>query len=108
MRPRRYPLEMQKEIDKEIENMLTAGVIRASKSPHAQEVVMVKKPNGTWRFCVDFRLLNLHTVPDKYPLPRIADLLRSVRNSTHFVALDLRAGYWNILMAVDSVVYTAF
>lgn len=69
MRPRQIPLDRQQIVDEEIDKMLAAGVVRPSKSPHAAEVVLVKKKDGKWRFCVDFRLLNQHTVTDKFPLP---------------------------------------
>lgn len=108
MRPRKIPHDRQKVVDEEIDNMLKAGVIRPSKSPHAAEVVLVKKKDGKWRFCTDYRLLNEHTILDRYPLPRIQDLLRAVRDSTHFVALDLRSGYWQIPMAAASRRFTAF
>jgi len=107
-RPRRHSIEDQQIIDKEIDKMLSDGVIRLSDSPHASEVVLVKKKTGDWRFCIDFRLLNKYTILDKHPLPRIQDLLRSVRHSRYFCALDLRAGYWQIAMSPSSIPFTAF
>jgi hypothetical protein len=76
-RPRRIPLDRQQTVDEELDAMLAKGVVRPSRSPYAQEVVLVKKKDGKWRFCIDYRLLNSHTIPDKHPLPRIQDLLRS-------------------------------
>ncbi len=108
MRPRKIPLDRQKVVEAEIDMMLEAGVVRPSKSPFAAEVVLVKKKDGKWRFCVDYRLLNQHTILDKHPLPRIQDLLHTVRDSTHFVSLDLRSGYWQIPMAKESIPLTAF
>lgn len=70
--------------------------------------MLVKKKTGEWRFCIDFRRLNDHTIPDQHPLPRIQDLLRAVRNSRYFVALDLRAGYWQIPLSEAAAPYTAF
>lgn len=61
-----------------------------------------------WRFCVDFRRINQETIKDVYPLPRITELLHSVKQSRYFVALDLRSGYWQIPMERDSIKYTAF
>ena len=95
-------------MEEELDKMLAAGVVRPSCSPYVSEVVLVKKKTGDWRFCVDFRPLNRITVLDKHPLPRIQDLVRAVRDSTHFVALDLRAGYWQILMEEKSIPLTAF
>jgi transposase InsO family protein len=107
-RPRRIPLDRQSDIDKELEDMLIKEVIRPSGSCFASEVVLVKKKDGAWRFCIDFRALNKVTVPDKHPLPRIQDLLRAVRGSCFFVTLDLRAGYWQIPVAEESIYKTAF
>src|SRR5690242_18599885 len=88
--------------------MLKDGVITPSKSPHAAEVVLVNKWMGDWRVSIDFQRINAKTVPDQFPLPRIADLLRSVRDSSCFVSLDLRAGYWQVPMAESSKAATAF
>lgn len=107
-KPRRFTAEQRKIIDDEVDKMLKSKAIRPSQSPHAQEVVLVKKKTGDWRFCIDFRKLNDVTVPDEHPLPRIQDLVRSIRDSHYFVALDLRAGYWQILMDEESIPYTAF
>ena len=92
-KPRRFAPVQQKIIDEEVEKMLKAGVIRLSRSPHAQEVVLVLKKTRDWRFCIDYRWLNLITVADGHPLPRIQDLIRNLRDATHLVALDLRSGY---------------
>jgi hypothetical protein len=107
-RPRRVPMDKQQVVDKELEDMIEKGVIRPSKSSYAQEIVLVKKKDGAWRFCIDYRLLNKHTILDKHPLPRIQDLLRSIKGSKFFIALDLRAGYWQISMAERSIHLTAF
>lgn len=107
-KPRRFTPEQQQVIDKEVAEMLKNGIIRPSNSPHAQEVVLVKKKTGDWRFCVDYRKINDITIPDEHPLPRIQDLVRSVRNSKYFCALDLRSGYWQILMDEKAIPYTAF
>jgi hypothetical protein len=77
-RPRRIPLDRQADIDQELEEMLAREVIRPSKSNFASEVVLVRKKDGAWRFCIDFRALNQVTIPE-HPLPRIQDLLRAVR-----------------------------
>lgn len=107
-RPRRFNEDQQKEIDKQIQSMLSQEVIEPSKSPYSSEIVLVPKPGGTWRFCVDFRLLNKYTIPDRFPLPRLDDLLHAVKGSRYFVALDLCAGYWQILMHPLHQLKTAF
>jgi transposase InsO family protein len=107
-KPRSYCEDHVKAIQHDIELMMKDQVIRPSMSPYSSEVVMVKKKTGEYRMCIDYRELNKHTVPDKYPLPKIADLLRSVKGAKYFVALDLRSGYWQIPMEEDSIRFTAF
>ena len=106
--PRKYSLEQQEVIDQEVKKMLAAGICRESFSPYAAGVVLVKKKTGDWRFCVDYRPLNEVTVRDMHPLPRIKDLLNSIKTSKYFVALDLKAGYWQIAMREEDIPKTAF
>ena len=74
--------------------MLQQGVVRPSTSHWSSSVVMVKKKDGTWRFCVDYRKLNAVTHQDAYPLPRVDETLESLAGSVYFTTLDLTAGYW--------------
>ena len=107
-RPRPITPEQKRIIKKEVDKMLAEGVIRPSNSPYASNVVLAMKKTADWRFCINYRPLNKVTISDKYPLPRIADLVRSVRGSRFFAALDLKAGYWQIPMEKQSIKYTAF
>jgi hypothetical protein len=107
-RARRFTAEQQKVIEHEILEMEAAGVIEDSHSPYSSDIVLVRKTTGEWRVCIDFRLLNQFTVDDKFPLPPIQDLIRSIRESSCFVTLDLRMGYWQIPMHDNSKKYTAF
>ncbi|XP_029171629.1 short-chain dehydrogenase/reductase family 16C member 6-like, partial [Nylanderia fulva] len=73
--PRRIPIQMRGEVDKILEDMSSRGVIEESNSPWVSPAVMVKKKDGSIRFCVDYRKLNEVTIKDSYPLPRIDDIL---------------------------------
>ena len=92
----------------QIQEMLAYGAIRPSQSPWASPVVLVGKKDGETRFCVDYRKLNDVTVKDAHPLPRIADMLESLRGSRYFTILDAAKGYWQIPVAPDSIEKTAF
>ncbi|CAC5418452.1 unnamed protein product [Mytilus coruscus] len=92
--PRRAPVHLRQEVDKNIDDMLEKGVIEPSNSPWASGVVLVKKKDGSYRFCVDYRRLKKVTVKDAYPLPRIDDSLEQLAGSAWFSTLDLCSGYW--------------
>lgn len=90
---RRMPFVIRQEVSKQVQQMQETGVIRSSNSPWASPVVMVRKRDGTHRFCIDYRKLNSVTKPDIFPLPRIDDLLDQLGQSTFFSTLDLTLGY---------------
>jgi len=71
-------------------------------------VLLMKKKNGSSRLCVDYRQLNKMTIKNKYPLPRIDDLMDQLHGSSVFSKIDLRSGYHQILVKVDDVQKTAF
>ncbi|CAI5484175.1 unnamed protein product [Closterium sp. Yama58-4] len=96
------------DMKKQIEYLLDRQLIRPSTSPYGAPVLFTPKPDGSLRMCIDYRALNKQTVKNKYPIPRIDDLLDQLRHATVFSELDLRSGYWQIKMADNSIHKTAF
>jgi hypothetical protein len=95
-------------VEEEMKKMMDAGVIRPSKSPWASPVVIVRKKDGSCRFCIDFRRVNEVTVKDAYPLPRVEDSLDVLQGSAYFSTLDLASGYWQVEMEEIDKEKTAF
>ncbi|GFW77419.1 retrovirus-related Pol polyprotein from transposon 17.6 [Trichonephila clavipes] len=99
----------KKEILKqEIDRLLSEGIIEECESPYASPVVLIPKPNGTFRLCIDYRKLNEITVSDTYPLPRMDDLLHQAKLTPFMSTLDLRAGYHQVKVHVEDQDKTAF
>ena len=108
LRPYRTPIKNREVIDKAVDEMLDAEVIRRSNSPWSFPVVIVDKKDGTKRFCVDFRKLNQVTKKNSYPLPLIDDILALLGKAKFFTSLDLKSGYWQVLMDEKDKEKTAF
>ena len=105
---RRMPYAARQEVTRHIRKMQEANVIRPSRSPWSSPIVLVKKKDGTLRFCVDYRRLNSVTKADTFPLPRMDDILDQLGDCKFFSTLDLKSGYWQIRVHPDSQEKTAF
>ena len=105
---RRVPVHMQDEVDRQLDLMLEHDIIQPSGSPWASPIVLVKKKDGSRRFCIDYRRLNDVTVKDAYPLPRIDESLDQLAGSKWFSCLDLSAGYWQVEVEPEDRPKTAF
>ncbi|XP_066333203.1 uncharacterized protein [Miscanthus floridulus] len=106
--PYRYPPVVKDEIERQVTDMLRVGIIQPSNSQFSSPVLLVKKKDGSFRFCVDFRHLNAVTVKAKYPVPVIKELLDELTHASWFTCLDLTAGYHQIRLQPSEEPKTAF
>ena len=107
-RYRRIPPSQFEEVCKHLKEMLEIGAIRKSNSLWASAIVLVRKKDGSLRFCIDLRKLNARTVKDTYSLPRIDESIDCLSGAVIFTALDLKSGYWQVEMDEESKALTAF
>ncbi|KAL7868371.1 hypothetical protein SRHO_G00097550 [Serrasalmus rhombeus] len=99
---------MRAELDRQVQQLLDGDIIEESCSPWSSPVVLVKKKDGSYRFCIDFRKLNAVTIKDSYPLPRPADALDSLSGSCWFSTMDLASGYWQVELEPQDQEKSAF
>lgn len=113
VKPYRIPQAQKEEVDRQVKKMLEEGIVRPSSSPYNAPIVLVPKKldnSGTqkWRLAVDMRRLNDVTIGDSFPLPNITEILDQLGNSKFYSALDLSAGYHQVLVKEEDRQKTAF
>ena len=104
----RIPPNLYEEVKNHLKEMIEVGAIHKSNSPWASAVVLVRKKDGSLRFCIDLRKLNAQTIKDAYSLPRIDKTLDCLGGATIFSSLDQKSGYWQVEMEEESKPLTAF
>jgi len=106
--PRRPPLSAVEAEDGILDEMLRTGVIQPSNSPWSSPVCMVKKKDGAYHFCIDYRRLNAVTRKDAIPIPHVKDALDSLRGARYFATIDMLSGYWQLPMTQEARARSAF
>ena len=106
--PYRMSASELEELKKQLEELLEKQFIRPSVSPWGAPVLLVKKKDGSMRFCVDYRQLNKVTIKNRYPLPRIDDLMDQLVGAEVFSKIDLRSGYHQIKVKAEDISKTTF
>ncbi|GJY41103.1 putative reverse transcriptase domain-containing protein [Tanacetum coccineum] len=101
------PAEM-KELAEQLKELSDKGFIRPSSSPWGAPILFVKKKDGSFRMCIDYRELNKLTVKNRYPLPRIDDLFDQLQGSSIYSKIDLRSGYHQLRVREEDIPKTAF
>ena len=104
----RLPHAYRELVDKELQEMEEGGIIETSNSEWASPIVLIKKKDGTMRFCIDYRRLNAVTQVEAYPMPRIDDIIDRLGKAQFISTLDLTRGYWQMPVATEDRAKTAF
>jgi len=108
VKPYRYPHSQKEEIEKLVHDMLLEGLIQPSSSLFSSPIILVKKKDGTWRVCNDYRALTAITIKDNFPIPTVDELIDELYGACYFSKLDLRSSYYQILLNSDDCYKTTF
>ena len=106
--PRREPIHLRAEAEKEVQSMLDKGVIEPSTSPWSSPVVLVRKKDSSIRYCIDYRKVNNVTKKDSFPIPSIEESLTALKDAKFFSTLDLCSGYWQVELTDKAKEISAF
>ncbi|MCO5578309.1 hypothetical protein L7F22_032149 [Adiantum nelumboides] len=106
--PYRLNAAQQKEIVSQVNELLEKGLIQPSSSPYCSPVLLLQKKDGSWRMCIDYRALNKNTIKNRFPIPRIDDILDRLQGGSMFSRIDLKSGYHRIRIRPEDVHKTAF
>lgn len=98
----------QRLVEEELERMLELNIVEPSKSPWSSPIVLLDKPDGTRRFCINFKAVNAVTKPDAYPLPKVTHILDRLRDARYLSSLDIKSAFWQIPLDPKSKEKTAF
>jgi hypothetical protein len=107
-KPYRYSHEQKDEIERQVTKMLESSIVVPNLSPSASLVLLVKKKDNSWRFCVDYRKINSISVTNKFPLPIIDEFLDEVTGAKYFSTIDLASGFHQIRMIHEDEAKTTF
>jgi len=107
-RPYHYSPQHKTEIEEHVKQLLVVGLITHNHSPFASPVLLVKKKDDSWRFCVDYRKLNDITIKKRFPMPIIEEILDELVGAQYFTKLDMKSGYHQVRMLPKNEYKTTF